>query len=363
MSSKTRVVFLWHMHQPYYKDAGKGHYLMPWVRLHCLKGYYDIPLAMEKFGVKGVVNVVPSLLEQILDYTENGASDPWLDHTSLNPSEMNEDQKGFVLKNFFMLHWDRLVKTSPRYHELLNKRFRYEKKLNWNEMANLFTNEEIFDLQVLFNLKWFGFMARERYPELETLDHKDRGFSQTDKMVVMDTMQKIMEEMIPLYKRLSEEGVLELSFTPFYHPILPLVIDSDVSSRSSGAPLPERFSYPEDALWQIEEGKKYCEKIWGHTINGMWPSEGCVSPEIIPPVVSSGVKWIASDEGVLLNSLGTSNKSEVLYRPYRLKSGDKESIVSFFRDKYLSDLLGFSFSRMVPRKAVDTFMHLSLIHI
>ncbi len=357
MSRKTRVVFLWHMHQPYYKDAGKGTYLMPWVRLHCLKGYYDIPLAMEKFGVKGVVNVVPSLLEQIIDYTENGATDPWLDHTRYNPAEMSKDQKGFVLKNFFMLHWDRLVKTSPRYHELLNKRLRYEKKLNWDEMANLFTNEELFDLQVLFNLKWFGFMALERYPELKALDNKDRSFTQNDKETVLEVMNKIMKEIIPLYKRLKEEDVVELSFTPFYHPILPLIIDTDISARSSGAPLPDRFSYPEDASWHIEEGKRYCEELWGDKIAGMWPSEGSVSPEIIPLVAKSGVKWIATDEGVLLNSLGTSDKSSVLFRPYRLKVNENECVAGFFRDKYLSDLLGFSFSRMEPVKAVDTFMN------
>ncbi len=355
--SKTRIVFLWHMHQPYYKDAGKDIYLMPWVRLHSLKGYYDMPLVMEKFKIKGVLNVVPSLIEQIIDYTENNASDPWLDHTVYDPNEMDEDKKGFLVKNFFMLHWDRLVKTSPRYYELLKKRIRYEKKLNWNEMGILFTADELFDLQVLFNLKWFGFMAREKYPELKALDQKDRNFTKEDKEVVLETMKKVMGEIVPLYKRLSEEGSLELSFTPFYHPILPLVIDSDISSRSSGAPLPSKFTYPEDALWHISEGKKYCENLWGHTVDGMWPSEGSVSPEIIPLAVQSGVKWIASDEGVLMNSLGTSDKSTVLYRPYRLKSGEGSHVAGFFRDKYLSDLLGFSFSRMEPRKAVDIFMH------
>jgi len=353
----TKLVFLWHMHQPYYKDATRESYLMPWVRLHSLKGYYDIPLSMEKYGVKGVVNIVPSLVEQIIDYAENGATDAWLDHTTLNPNEMKEEEKAFIIRNFFMINWERLVKTSPRYHEILNKRIRYEKKLNWNEMAKLFSNDELFDLQVLFNLKWCGFMAREKYPRLIELDEKDRGFSQQDKEDLLDVQRSILKEIIPLYRRLAKEQVVEISFTPFYHPIFPLVVDTEISSRSSGTPLPERFSYPEDAKWHLEEGKSYSEKIWEQPMKGMWPAEGSVSPEIIAPSVEAGVQWIATDEGILLNSLGTYDKSAVLYRPYRLKMNENKHLVGFFRDKYLSDLLGFSFSRMEPGKAVDIFMN------
>ncbi|HSW59369.1 MAG TPA: glycoside hydrolase family 57 protein, partial [bacterium] len=353
----TKLVFLWHMHQPYYKDTTRDLYLMPWVRLHCLKGYYDIPASIEKYGVKGVVNMVPSLIEQIVDYAVNGASDAWLDHTIPNPYDMKEEEKAFVIRNFFMINWERLVKPSPRYHEILNKRIRYEKKLNWSEMAKLFSNEEIFDLQVLFNLKWFGFMAREKYPRLKELDEKDRAFSQKDKEDLLDIQKKVLGEIIPLYRRLAEAGVIELSFTPFYHPIFPLIHDSSIASRSSGAPLPERFSYPEDAKWHIEEGKSYASKTWGMEITGMWPAEGSVSPEILEPALNAGVKWIATDEGILLNSLGTQSKAAVLYRPYRLKLNEEKHITGFFRDKYLSDLLGFSFSRMEPDRAVDIFMN------
>ncbi|HNW82451.1 MAG TPA: glycoside hydrolase family 57 protein [bacterium] len=353
----TKVVFLWHMHQPYYKDASTNLYLMPWVRLHAMKGYYDVPHSMKKYGVKGVINLVPSLMEQITDYVQNGATDAWLDNTIANPADMKEEDKAFVIRNFFMINWERLVKTSPRYHEILNKRIRYEKKLNWSEMAKLFSNDEIFDLQILFNLKWFGFMAREKYPRLRELDEKDRGFSQKDKEDMLSIQKKIISEIIPLYRDLAAEGAIEISFTPFYHPIFPLVYDTDIASRSSGARLPERFSYPEDAKWHLVEGKLYSEKLWGREISGMWPAEGSVSPEIIPACIEAGVKWIASDEGVLLNSLGTYDKSSVLYRPYRLKGGDEKFVTGFFRDKYLSDLLGFSFSRMEPEKAVDIFMN------
>ena len=353
----TRLVFLWHMHQPYYRDANTGRYLMPWVRLHALKGYYDIPLAMEKFGVKGVINVVPSLIEQLVDYTENNVTDPWLEHSLMDPKDMKSEEKAFVIRNFFMLNWERLVKPSPRYHKILSKRQRYEQKLNWAEMSKMFTDDEIFDLQVLFNLKWFGFMARERYPRLAELDEKDRLFTEKDKADVLDIQKQVLKEIVPLYSKLANENVIELSFTPFYHPIFPLIHDTEISRRSSGAPLPEQFSYPEDAAWHLKEGKEYSEKFWKKELKGMWPAEGSVSPEIIPVAAEAGVKWLATDEGILLNSLGTHEKSPVLYRPYRLKAGGDQHIVGFFRDKYLSDLLGFSFSRMDPSKAVDIFMN------
>ncbi|MGI6394933.1 MAG: glycoside hydrolase [bacterium] len=353
----TKLAFLWHMHQPFYKDTTSRHYLMPWVRLHSLKGYYDIPLMLEKYKLKSVINVVPCLIEQIRDYVENGASDAWLDHTIPNPYDMKNEEKAFLIKNFFMLHWERLVQTSPRYREILGKRIHYEKKLDWNEMARLFSNEELFDLQILFNLKWFGFMARERYPRLKELDEKERSFSQKDKEDLLEIQKKVISEVIPLYKRLADEGIIELSFTPFYHPIAPLVFDTDIAARSSNAPLPERFSYPKDLKWHVEEGKKYSFETWGREVEGMWPSEGSVSPEVVEAAYNSGVKWMATDEGILLNSLGTHDKASVLYRPYRLKVDESKHVTGFFRDKYLSDLLGFSFSRMEPKRAVDIFMN------
>ena len=201
----TELVFLWHMHQPYYKDCIRNTYLMPWVRLHALKGYYDIPSAMKKYGVKGVVNVVPSLIEQLKDYAENNVSDAWLEHTILDPGEMKEEQKAFVIKNFFMLNWDRLVRTSPRYNELLNKRLRYEKKLGWNEMARLFSDDEILDLQVLFNLKWFGFTAKAEFERLAELECKDCGFTKRDKEDLLEIQRKVLRSIIPLYRRLADE--------------------------------------------------------------------------------------------------------------------------------------------------------------
>ena len=352
----TKLVFLWHMHQPYYKDTTQNRYLMPWVRLHALKGYYDLPSVMAEHGVRGVINVVPSLLEQLADYAQNGATDSWLEHSEMNPEEMNDEQKAFVLRNFFMLNWERLVETSPRYNELLQKRLRYEKELDWSEIPRLFDNAEILDLQVLFNLKWFGFTARKRYPRLSDFDKKDRGFTLEEKSELLEIQKSLVGEIVPLYKRLFDEKKIEISFTPFYHPIFPLVYDTDIAKRSTDQPLPSRMSYPEDAKWHLREGKRYAEETWSNKLSGMWPAEGSVCPEILGPALEAGVKWLATDEAIIMKSLGESDKTRVIYRPHLLKIDGENRLFGFFRDKYLSDLIGFSFSKMDPVKAVGSFI-------
>jgi len=351
------ILFLWHMHQPFYKDTQNGTYVMPWVRFHATKGYYDLPQVMERWGVKGCINIVPSLIEQIDDHVRNAVTDRWRTLTFKRPEEMDEEEKAFVLRNFFMLCWDRLIRTSPRYMEILTKRERFVGKISWTEMTRFFSDEEILDLQVLFNLKWFGFMARERYPFLKRLDEKDRRFTHEEKLEMMRIQQKIMGEIIPLYQRLADGGVIELSFTPFYHPILPLVYDSDIARRATpSAPLPPRFARPEDAQWHIREGKRYAETMWKRPLYGMWPAEGGVSPEIVPLAASCGVKWFATDEGILFRSVNNADKRQVLYRPWRAAENEEGPVV-FFRDKFLSDLIGFSFSRSETDRAVESFLN------
>ncbi|MCK5807394.1 hypothetical protein KAH37_00265 [bacterium] len=352
--SKPTILFLWHMHQPSYLDALNGTYLMPWVRLHATKGYYDIPLAMKNSGVKGTINMVPSLIEQLQAYSEGNASDRWLTVTMPHPRELSDDDKVFLVRSFMMLHWDRQVRTSPRYYELLRKRQRYEKKISFEEMISFFSDDELLDLQVLFNLKWFGFMAKENYPFLQTLEDKDRFFTQDDKQQMMAIQKEIIASIIPLYRDLIKNGDIEVSFTPFYHPIFPLVHNTALASRSMPhAPLPSQFSFPEDALWHLKEGKRYASEVWGTDIDGMWPAEGSVSPELIKVAEQQNVKWIATDEDILFKSIGSREKRHIC-RPWKL---GEHSPALFFRDKYLSDMVGFSFSTMEANDAVNMFVN------
>lgn len=350
--SKPTILFLWHMHQPNYLDALNDVYLMPWIRLHATKGYYDIPLIMKKCGVKGTINMVPSLLEQLRAYSENGATDRWLTVTMPHPRDLSDDDKVFLVSSFMMLHWDRLVLTSPRYYELLRKRQRYEKKISSEEMILFFTDEELLDLQVLFNLKWFGFMAKEHYPFLQTLEEKDRFFTQEEKVEMMEIQKKIIASIIPLYRDLVKNGDIEVSFTPFYHPILPLVHNSNFAARCMpDATLPKQFSFPEDAVWHLKEGKRYASEVWEKDITGMWPAEGSVSLELVQVAEKHNVQWIATDEDILFKSTGSSEKTHIC-RPWKV---GEHTPSLFFRDKYLSDMVGFSFASMDAQDAVTMF--------
>ncbi|NLI29431.1 MAG: glycoside hydrolase [Nitrospiraceae bacterium] len=356
------VAFLWHMHQPYYKDPFTGINVLPWVRLHGTKDYLDMVKELEDFpAIRQTVNVVPSLLQQLVEYTENRASDRFLEMTLINPSDMTDEHKHFLLENFFLANWDNMIKVFPRYYELLAKRgFRYT-KTDIVRVARYFTDEEFRDLQVLFNLCWIDPMFRTADPMLAELVARGRHYTEDDKRLVIDAQMGILREIIPTYKRFAATGQIELSVTPFFHPILPLLWDTDCARIAMPrVPLPrERFAHPEDAFAQIRMGIDYFEQTFGFRPKGMWPSEGSVSEEVIRAVSREGIQWVATDEEVLARSLGRALRSHEgfltdaasLYRPYQF-----DSVSLFFRDHKLSDLIGFVYSGWKPENAVDDFI-------
>jgi alpha-amylase/alpha-mannosidase (GH57 family) len=362
MDSPLYIAFLWHMHQPYYKDPFTGIYRLPWVRLHGTKDYLDMVKILEEFpNIRQTFNVVPSLIEQLRDYIENNATDRYLELTLKNPSDMTESERLFVIENFFLANWDNMIKTFPRYYELLVKRgFRFTKG-DIVRVSRYFTDYDIMDLQVLFNLSWIDPMFRDNDPTMKRLIQKERGFTEEDKQLVIKKQFEILKEIIPEYKKMSQSGQIELSVTPFYHPILPLLWDTDSAKIAMpGVRLPKkRYGYPEDAVKQIRMALDYFEKIFGYRPSGMWPSEGSVSEDVVKAMHAEGIKWIATDEEVLARSLqkplrspeGYLTDATTLYRPYQFNN-----VSMIFRDHKLSDLIGFVYSGWKPEKAVDDFM-------
>jgi alpha-amylase/alpha-mannosidase (GH57 family) len=362
MNYPLYIAFLWHMHQPYYKDPFTGIYRLPWVRLHGTKDYLDMVKILDEFpNIRQTFNVVPSLIEQLRDYIENNATDRYLELTLKNPSDMTESERLFVIENFFLANWDNMIKTFPRYYELLVKRgFRFTKG-DIVRVSRYFTDYDIRDLQVLFNLSWIDPMFRDNDPAMKGLIQKERGFTEEDKQLVIKKQFEILKEIIPEYKRMSQIGQIELSVTPFYHPILPLLWDTDSAKIAMpGVRLPKkRYSYPEDAVKQIRMALDYFEKIFGYRPSGMWPSEGSVSEDVVKAMHAEGIKWIATDEEVLARSLqkplrspdGYLSDATCLYRPYQFNN-----VSMIFRDHKLSDLIGFVYSGWKPEKAVDDFM-------
>ncbi len=353
------VAFVWHMHQPYYRDPLSGYYRLPWARLHGTKDYLDMVEILKDFpAVQQNFNLVPSLLEQLIDYSEGNAKDLYLEISRKNAKELSEEDKIFILENFFLAHWENMIKPFPRYYELLVKRGTRVIKSDLKRAAKYFTDGDFLDLQVFFNLCWIDPLFREKDPFLRMLSDKGHNFSEEEKTLLLEKQLEIVKRIVPTYREMASGGQVELSFSPFYHPILPLLCDTDTARAAMpNVRLPrQRFIHPDDADAQIRMGIEYFEKVFGFRPVGMWPSEGSVSEEVVRIAARHGVQWLATDEGILSNSLnkrlrdnsGSLTEPDLLYKAYM-----HEGVSLIFRDHVISDLLGFVYSQWDPGKAAE----------
>jgi alpha-amylase/alpha-mannosidase (GH57 family) len=366
--SPLYISFLWHMHQPFYKDPFTGLYRLPWVRLHGTKDYLDMAEILLNFPeIKQTFNFTPSLLEQIIDYAEHHAGDRYLELSLKKASELNIEDRTFILENFFLANWEHMIKPLPRYFELLMKRGTHCIRSELKRMAQYFNVPDFLDLQVLFNLCWIDPVLRKKDPFLSMLLEKGRNFTEEDKVLLLEKQLDLLKKIIPRYREMVAANHIELSVSPFYHPILPLLCDTNAAKIA----LPEvrlpqnRFSHPEDAQRQIRMGIEYFEKVFGYRPVGMWPSEGSVSEEVLRLVSREGIRWIGTDEDILSVSLGRPlrDSSRNVVDPHALYSPHLfEDVSIIFRDHSLSDLIGFEYAKWEPGKAAEDFIA-KLIHI
>ena len=358
------IAFLWHMHQPFYKDPVTGVFRLPWVRLHGTKDYLDMVEILTDFPhIRQTFNFTPSLLEQIIDYTEHQAVDKHLELTLKKASDLDTDDKAFILDNFFLANWENMIKPFPRYYELLVKRGFHLVKGDLIRMAKYFSINDFLDLQILFNLCWIDPIFRKNDPVLSALSDKSRDYSEEDKNLLISKQLSILKEIIPKYKEMIKKGQVEISLSPFYHPILPLLCDTNTAKIAMPAvKLPQKkFSHPEDAKKQIKMGLDYFEGLFGYRPAGMWPSEGSVSEEVARIAGKEGITWMGTDEDILSNSLdkrlrdasGNIIESEILYSAYMF---DNVSLI--FRDHHISDLIGFVYHKWEdPKKAAEDLIN------
>jgi alpha-amylase/alpha-mannosidase (GH57 family) len=358
------VAFIWHMHQPYYKDPLSEEFALPWVRLHGLKDYYNVVALLDDFpDLHQTFNLTPSLLEQIKDYTEDKVKDKFLTLTLKKAEDLSAEERFFVLKGFFQANWDNMIDIFPRYKELLKKRGGDPDNTKIRDAVRYFTDQDFLDLQVLFNLAWINPLFLEQDTFFKKLKEKGRDYAEKDKVALIDKSKDILKLIIPKYADLQNKNIIELSTTPYYHPILPLLCDT----HSAKEPTPHialpnnRFSHPEDAQEQIRMGVDYFKKVFGYKPKGMWPSEGSVSEAILPLMRKEGIKWFATDEGILSKSLnhiirrdgeGYCTEPEFLYKGYSVGKG-KERLSVLFRDHLLSDLIGFVYSKWQAEDAAS----------
>ncbi len=350
------VAILWHLHQPYYTDPVTHTALMPWVRLHAVKGYYDMAALLEEYPEAQVtVNLTPVLLRQLEEQANGTVTDAFRIHAERPASDLTESERAFILRHFFSANWDTMVRPHERYYGLLIRRGTHPRDEDLPGIAGRFSNQEVLDLQVWHNLAWFGHRALARLPQMRELIAKGRQFSEADKHAVLAAQREVVGWLIPLYRKLQERGQVELSTTPYFHPILPLLIDTDSARRARpDSALPQRFAHPEDAEAQLRRAIEYHEELFGRRPLGLWPSEGSVCPELIPILAKLGIRWAATDEDVLARSVDRWHRDDMLYRPYRVRTEGGECSM-MFRDRELSDAVGFVYSRNPPAAAVEDF--------
>ncbi len=354
------------MHQPFYKDLVTGEYRLPWVRMHALKDYYGMVKLLDEFpDVHQNFNLVPSLITQIQDYVNGTAKDPFYEVAAKPAAELSPREKLLALRYLFQANHTHMIARYPRYQEL-HQQYRSLGE-DPAKAEKYFHLQDMADLQVLSQVAWFDEYFMDD-PAVAELVKKGRGFTLSDQQAMLAAQKKILAAVLPQYAKAAQRGAIEISATPFYHPILPLLCDSNIGRVSSpNLPLPrQQFRHPEDAAEQLQRALNLHEQVFGVCPRGIWPSEGSVSNEVLDLAGRLGVNWMATDEGVLGRSLNSfferdshgrllHGGAERLYNIYRYEQNDARMHM-VFRDHSVSDLIGFVYSGMAPQDAVQHFI-------
>ncbi len=351
-----RLALVWHMHQPNYREPGSTVLALPWVRFHALKDYLDMLLAvLPHERARVTFNLVPSLLDQFELYVQGG-SDAYLDLSRLDAANLTPDQKSTILDCFFDANEKNLIRPYERYRELHRKA---RGSLGQAVRPSLFTSEEMRDLQVWANLAWVDPMFREEEP-IRSLLAKGRHFTENEKHALLHWQREFIGRIVPAYRQAFVNEQIDISFTPYYHPILPLLCDTNVAREAlPKITLPKhRFLHPEDAEWHLRAAMDKFESVFGRPLEGLWPSEGSISEEVAAMVRRLGLKWMASDEEVLFHSLRKSGL-DVTDNPIHAVYDHGPGLKILFRDHALSDRIGFVYSGWdADRAAADFVEHL-----
>ena len=342
----VKLALLWHMHQPYYEDLATGEHILPWVRLHAIKDYWGMVAMLEEFPeIRVTFNLVPSLIRQVQAFAEDRAQDRHLELGLKPAAALTPDEARWMVANGFHAPYARMIAPYPRYAELHAYR----------RARRSFEETDLRDLQVWHKLAWMDPDLLLTDPRLIGLVKKDRGFGEDDKTLLRHVELELLSRVVPAYRDAGARGQVELATSPFYHPILPLLCDSDAHQVAQpGSPKPRRrFARPGDARLQIDRAIAFHEATFGGRPAGMWPSEGSVSDESVGLMADAGLQWIATDEDILSRSLGQPMRPDLLYRPYWV--GERGPVV-LFRDHAMSDRIGFQYQSWDAGAAAADFV-------
>ena len=342
----VKLALMWHMHQPYYEDLATGEHILPWVRLHAIKDYWGMVALLREFpGVRVTFNLVPSLIAQVQAFAADRARDRHLTIGLKPAAELSPDEARWLVANGFHAPYDQMIGRYPRYAQL--HAFRMERRA--------FGEGDLRDLQVWHKLTWIDPDLLASDPRLLALIEKDRGYAEADKAMLRGVELELLATVVSEYREAGERGQVELATSPFYHPILPLLCDSDahLQAHPNAARPRVRFARPDDARLQIDRAITFHESAFGRRPNGMWPAEGSVSDQAVRLIADAGLTWIATDEDILSRSLRQPMRAELLYRPYRIGASGP---IALFRDHALSDRIGFQYKSWDAYAAAEDFV-------
>ena len=285
------------MHQPQYRDPVSGRYMLPWTRLHALKDYWGMVKVLAEFpGVHATFNIVPLLAAQIEEYASGKFREPWFEVAFAQADQLKPEQKREILERAFQVN-EIYVQRWPRFSDLQAQ----VRSAGAEACAARFNEQDWRDLQLLSQLAWMDEEYIAKDPVVNLLAAKGTGYTERDKQLLREKQLELLGAVLPEYRIAAESGQIEISTTPYYHPILPLLCDTDVARVSNPhTPLPQPpFRFPGDAREQLSRARKYHERVFGKPPAGLWPSEGSVSDESLEIAADLGFKWFATDEGVL----------------------------------------------------------------
>jgi alpha-amylase/alpha-mannosidase (GH57 family) len=355
------------MHQPQYLNLANHSHQLPWCYLHGIRDYMDMAVILEQNPkAKAVFNFSPILLEQIEGYSNqirnffdhnHGITDPLL--AALVEPALPKDHEHYLalLKQCLKVNQKYLLDRFPKYQELINQaRF-----IGQNPRSlSYITKQYLPDLITWFHIIWMAETKRENDPRIKKLMEKNQSYSMHDRLLVLEVIGEQLSSIIPLYRKLIDCGQIELSMSPYSHPILPLLLDFNSARQAlPSVELPTAKDYPDGlsrCRWQIEQGQKCFERHFGKKPSGCWPSEGAISHEVLSLLNSFGFKWTASGQQVLQNSLNLKGAPQMscLHHPFTLPG---MNLNCFFRDDRLSDLIGFTYQDWHGDDAANNLIH------
>ena len=344
---KLSIAFYWHMHQPVYQLSPEGDYVMPWVRLHSVKDYLDMANLVRKFqNIKLNFNMSPVLLNGFENYGEKGLHDLHSRFTVSDVEDFSTDDKNYILNNFFDANYQSMILKYPEYNRLYQK---YQE--SGGEDVKIFNNQEYSDLMALFNLAWMDPLYKNEYPELKKLYKKGKNYTKEDRIKIIEIQRRIIRRIVPEYKELIEQGKIEVTTSPFYHPILPILLDIKDTVSGESDDLPSNLKTELDAKIQTQFALDRIEQTFGKRPRGIWPSEHCVSEKELNMFKELGVEWTISDEGILSDSInfefvrdfkGYLEDPYHLLKSYRFKT-KYSNIDIIFRDAVIPNLISFEY--------------------